>query len=80
MFLGGSVYAARRFYFIGKSGATIPYDENAKHLRQELVRQCIAEQCLGKFNAGIVENSINTAGKSALVFHESPFHTLLIHT
>jgi len=62
MYFNGGVYAARRFYFIGKHNTSVSYQDNAKHLREELVRQSIAHHCLQKFDNVIKKNDIHSFG------------------
>ncbi|KAF9034341.1 atypical/Alpha protein kinase [Panaeolus papilionaceus] len=50
MLLKGSFYASKRFYEIGEEpGKAISNDDNLKHLKDELLRQCVASGTVQRF-------------------------------
>ncbi|KAF8961420.1 kinase-like domain-containing protein [Flammula alnicola] len=54
-------YAGKRFYYIGNNTGRIgvSLEDNAKNLRDELVRQKVAQQALTRFDEQIKSNKIN---------------------
>ncbi|KAF8179207.1 kinase-like domain-containing protein [Pholiota molesta] len=54
-------YAGKRFYYIGDNNgrAGVSLEDNVKNLREELVRQKVAQQALIKFDEQIKSNKIN---------------------
>jgi len=58
------VYAAKRFYFIGKRDPGITNQENQKHLREEMFLATVARKCLERFTSLIIKLSINAFGNT----------------
>ena len=57
------IYAAKRFYYIGNdSDLPVSNEDNVKHLREELVRQKVAQQSLSKFDEQLKSSKTNAYG------------------
>ncbi|RXW20278.1 hypothetical protein EST38_g5572 [Candolleomyces aberdarensis] len=79
MLISGTSYAAKCFYNIGdEDGNTATKEENLAHLKEELLRQVVARQCIERFRAAarkyicnvkIMESFILTVAEGPLKGH-----------